>query len=99
MSPSSYTFPSILPGSSEMTTVTVLNDAATPVNLMPISISPADGVFTQTNNCPATLMPGQSCTVQVTFMPPDSVTFNATLLVTDGSNQTQTTTLTGSGID
>ena len=99
VSPSSYTFPSILPGNSEMTNVTVLNDAATAVNLKPISISPADGVFTQTNNCPAMLMPGQSCTVQVTFMPPDSVAYNATLLVTDSSNQTQTTTLMGSGID
>jgi len=99
VSPPSYSFPSILPGSSEMTTVTVLNDAATPVNLMPISISPADGVFTQTNNCPATLMPGQRCIVQVTFMPPDSVAYNATLLVTDSSSQTQATTVTGSGID
>jgi hypothetical protein len=45
------------------------------------------------------LMPGQSCTVQVTFMPPDSVTYNATLSVTDGSGQTQMTTLTGAGID
>jgi hypothetical protein len=101
VSPSSITFPSELPGnSSPPVAVTVSNDANTPVTINNnISIAPNDGTFTQTNNCPATLQPGQSCTIHVVFTPPDSVTFTATLSVTDSLNQTQTVSLMGSGID
>lgn len=100
LSPSSLTFPSQLPGnSSAPLDVTVTNDGAGPVTIATISISPADGTFTQTNNCPPTLSPRQSCTVQVVFTPPDSVSFSATLAVTDSANNTLTVALMGSGID
>ena len=100
VSPSSLTFPSVIPGnSSGPLSVTVLNDAATPVSIPNISVSPADGTFVQTNNCSAMLQPGQSCTVQIVFTPPDSVSFSAILSVTDGLGQTQTVSLSGAGID
>jgi hypothetical protein len=100
VSPSGLTFPSVLPGTSTAAlNVTVTNDGAGPVTIASIAISPADGTFTQTNNCPASLGLHQSCTVQVVFTPPDSVSFSATLSVTDSSNQTLTVAFMGSGID
>jgi N-acetylneuraminic acid mutarotase len=100
VSPSSLTFPSVLPGTSTAPLdITVTNDGAGPVTIASITISPADGTFTQTNNCPASLGVHQSCTVQVVFTPPDSVSFSATLSVTDSSSQTLTVALMGSGID
>jgi N-acetylneuraminic acid mutarotase len=101
LTPNSVTFPTIAVGTtSQPITVTVTNDGAAPVSFTGIAISPADGIFTQTNNCPATINPGQNCAVQVVFTPPDSITFNATLSVTDNANfSPQTASLTGSGLD
>jgi centrosomal CEP192-like protein len=100
VSPSSLTFPSVLPGTSTAPlNVTVTNDGAGPVTISSIALSPADGIFTQTNNCPASLGLHQCCTVQVVFTPPDSVSLSATLSVTDSLNQTLTVALIGSGID
>jgi Kelch motif/Galactose oxidase, central domain len=100
LSPTSLNFPSELPGnSSPPQDVTVMAVGAAQVNIASISISPADGTFTQTNNCPATLQPGQSCAVQIVFTPPDSGSFSATLSVSDSSGKVQTASLSGTGLD
>jgi hypothetical protein len=100
VSPSGINFPNELPGnSSPAQSVTVVNDGVAQVSIADISISPADGTFTQTNNCPAALQPGQSCTVQIVFTPRDSVSFAATLSVTDSAKNVQTVSLAGVGID
>lgn len=99
VTPNSLTFPTILPGSSSTLEVTVLNVSAARVSIPSVSVSPANGTFKQTNNCPAALPAGASCTVAVVFTPPDSAGYTATLSVTDGSSQTQTVDLTGSGSD
>ena len=79
---------------------TLVNDGAAPVNISSVVISPADGTFTQTNNCPATLAAHQSCTVQVVFTPPDVGPFNETVLVTDNAkNSPHSLPLTGVGIN
>ncbi len=85
--------------SSRPMSVTMVNDGAAPVNISSVAVSPADGTFTQTNICPATLSPNQSCTLQVVFTPPDVGAFNETLLVTDNAkNSPQKLQLTGTGI-
>jgi hypothetical protein len=46
--------------------VTVNNPGATPLKLTSITIS---GDYSETNNCPAKLTVGKSCTINVTFSP------------------------------
>jgi hypothetical protein len=63
---------------------------------------PSDGVFTQTNNCnlPSKLPVQQTCTVTVTFTPPDSITYTGTLqVIGPGGVVISTLPLTGTGID
>jgi N-acetylneuraminic acid mutarotase len=97
--PTSLTFPTIVPGASSEMQVTVLNDSAARVSIASVAVSPANGTFRQTNNCPATLLPGGSCTVMVVFTPPDAGDYTATLSVTDGAKQTETVELMGAGSD
>jgi N-acetylneuraminic acid mutarotase len=86
-------------GSSSNQSATLTNDGAAPVNIAGIAISPADGTFTQTNNCPATLNVQQTCTFQITFTPPDVFTYNATLLITNSANGPADLPLSGMGAD
>jgi hypothetical protein len=98
-SPASLSLGSIPVGSSGITTATVTNDSAAPVTMTGIAISPADGTFTQTNNCPTTLNVQQSCTFQILFTPPDVFTYNATLSITNSAGGPSTLALSGMGLD
>jgi len=75
------------------------NDGATSVNLTGFAIAPADGTYTQTNNCPATLGVQQTCTFQIMFTPPDVFTYNATLSVTNSAGAAASLALTGMGLN
>jgi hypothetical protein len=99
-SPNPLSFPVTFPAqnSSPMST-TVTNDGASPVNISKISIVPAGSTFTQTNNCPSTLGVNQTCTIQVVFTPPGSVTYTETLHVIDAKGSSYLLTLTGTGSD
>jgi hypothetical protein len=97
--PGSLNLGSVAVGSSITQSATLTNDGSAPVNLTGYSISPADGTFTQTNNCPATLNVQQTCTFQITFTPPDVFTYNATLSVTNSAGAAATLPLTGTGLD
>ena len=97
--PGSLNLGSVTVGSSITQSATLTNDGAAAVNLTGYSISPADGTFTQTNNCPATLNVQQTCTFQITFTPPDVFTYNATLSVTNSAGAPATLALTGTGLD
>jgi hypothetical protein len=89
----------VLVGSSSTHSATLINDGAAPVNITGIAISPANGTFTQTNNCPATLNVQQTCTFQITFTPPDVFTYNATLVITNSANGPADLPLSGTGAD
>ncbi|HWZ84349.1 MAG TPA: choice-of-anchor D domain-containing protein [Terriglobales bacterium] len=97
--PASLNLGSIAVGSSTTLTATLTNDGAAAVNITGTSIAPADGTFTQTNNCPATLNVQQTCTFQVTFTPPDVFTYNGTLSVSNSAGGAATLQLTGTGLD
>jgi hypothetical protein len=98
-SPSSLNFGSIVVGASSGLTATLTNDGSSSVNITGSSISPADGTYTQTNNCPPTLNVQQTCTFTIVFTPPDVFTYKATLSVTNSSGAAAPLALSGSGLN
>ena len=75
--------------------ITVDNPGATPLKVSSITIS---GDFAETNNCPAKLTVGKSCTITVTFTPTVTGTRTGTLSIKDFAlSSVQKNTLTGSG--
>jgi N-acetylneuraminic acid mutarotase len=98
-SPSSLNLGSVVAGSSSSMTATLTNDGSSSVNITGTSVSPANGIFTQTNNCPATLSVQQTCSFTVVFSPPDVGTYNATVSVTNSAGSAATLTLTGKGLN
>jgi hypothetical protein len=100
LSPASLSFGSILVGSSATLSATLTNDGSASVNLTGFAIAPADGTYTLFgNNCPATLGVQQTCTLQITFTPPDVFTYNATLSITNSAGAAASLPLSGTGVD
>jgi N-acetylneuraminic acid mutarotase len=98
--PATLKFPGITPGTSNSMSMTLYNDGISAVNITKVAISPVNGTFTQTNACPATLNPNTNCVITVTFTPPDSGRYNATLSVTDTDKSSpQTASLSGTGLN
>src|SRR5579872_301653 len=99
--PYTLTFPGTVAGtSSQPINTTLYNDGTAAVNIKSIAISPNNGTFTQTNNCPSTMAPNTSCQIQVVFTPPDTGQYSATLSVTDSDKSSpQTAALSGTGLD
>ena len=101
-----FTVPSVNMGSvtppppnSSYASATLINDSAVAVSITGVSIAPARA-FTSTNNCPAKLNPQETCVFQLTFTPPDSGNYSATLTVTDnGTGPSATLKLSGIGLD
>ncbi|HEV2732243.1 MAG TPA: choice-of-anchor D domain-containing protein, partial [Terriglobales bacterium] len=65
--PIQLTFGTVSVGTSRTLPVTLANGANQPLTIQTITVSP--GQFTQSNNCGTSLMPGASCTINVTFAP------------------------------
>ena len=64
-----------------------------------ISSIQASAAFAQTNNCGATLGPGASCTLSVTFSPAAVQSYTGSITVTDSDpSSPQSVALSGSGI-
>jgi hypothetical protein len=75
--------------------VTVNNPGATPLKVTSITIT---GDFAETNDCPAKLTVGKSCTINVSFSPTATGTRTGTLSIKDTAlSSVQKITLTGSG--
>ncbi len=56
------------------------------------------GVFMETNNCPASLAAGASCSISVTFTPSAATKQTGTLTITDNANSgMQKVPLSGTG--
>jgi hypothetical protein len=97
--PASINFGGVMVGSTGTQSATLTNDGATPVNITAVAISPADGTYTQTNNCLATLAVQHTCTFTIVFTPPDVFTYNAVLSITNSAGPAATLSLTGMGLD
>ena len=99
--PGSLSFAGQTPGTgSPSQSITLYNDGSAAVNITNIAISPNNGTFTQTNNCPPTLKSNKSCVIQVVFTPPDAGNYSATLSVTDSDKSSpQNASLSGIGLN
>lgn len=97
--PASLNLGSVVVGSSVTQSATLTNDGAAAVNITGIAISPANGTYTQTNNCPTTLGVQQTCTFQIVFTPPDVFTYKATLSITNSAGAAASLSLLGTGLD
>jgi hypothetical protein len=97
--PASLDFGGVVVGSQSTLSATLTNDGAAAVNITGMNISPANGTFTQTNNCPTTLGVQQTCSFQVTFTPPDVFTYKATLSITNSAGAAAKLPLSGTGLN
>jgi len=81
-------------------TVTVANSSGEVVTINSITITGTNAsVFTQTNNCPATLQVNANCTINVVFEPVTTGDLSANLNITDNaSGSPQVVSLTGAGV-
>jgi Beta-propeller repeat/Abnormal spindle-like microcephaly-assoc'd, ASPM-SPD-2-Hydin len=96
LTPISLVFPGQPVGtSSTAQPISLTNTGNATLNLGNIQTT---GDFAQINNCPATLAPNTSCTINVTFTPKLTGTRNGTLTISDNAQGSpQTVNLTGTG--
>lgn len=97
LSPASLTFTArTVNTTSGAQTVTLMNNGTTTLNVSSIAIA---GDFAFTSACPATLAPGASCTIDVTFTPLVAGARSGTLTITDNaSGSPHVVPLSGTGL-
>ena len=80
--------------------VTLTNTGNINLTITSIQITGANrGDFAQTNNCPSSVLPNNSCQINVTFTPASTGTRNAAVAITDNApNSPQSVPLTGVGV-
>lgn len=82
-----------------VTTETITLTSTGTVDLDFTSITASGDTFSQTNDCPATLAPDESCTLSVSFEPTVAGFFEGTVTLVDNANDSpQTITLSGKGV-
>lgn len=97
LSTAALAFGSVLTGfTSSASTVTVTNTGN--VSLATPSVSVTGTGYSQTHNCPATLVVGATCTVSLTFAPTVVQAYSESLNVSIGGLSAKTVSLTGNGI-
>jgi len=97
ISPATLTFGNLLIGAFSIQTVTIANFGGSPLDISSIS---ATGDFSQTNNCPNSLVAGAGCTASVSFAPMVAGPAIGLLTINDDSGNlgaSQTITLAGTG--
>lgn len=100
ITPGALAFATIPVGSTAQLSVTLTNSGTAAVNAITAGLSgPGVASFAITTPCPASLAPGQGCTLTVTYAPSVATTSNATLTIasTDPSSPA-TIPLTGTAV-
>jgi hypothetical protein len=98
-SPTSLTFASQNTGTSsaaQTITATSTGNAAIPISSVALSGTNASS-FSQTNNCPTSLAPNATCTINVVFAPAAAGALTASVVVSQTGGGTYTVGLTGTG--
>jgi hypothetical protein len=100
LTPTSLTFSGTPVGStSAPQAVKLQNTANVALAISSVAITTGSSYFSQTSNCGTGVGASGSCTIQVTYTPQSTGTFNGTLTVTDNTGgvagTTQTVALTG----
>jgi hypothetical protein len=101
LSTSSLTFASQTTGTtSAPQTITLTNSGNESLSISSIGLTGANpGDFTQSNTCGSSVAPGNTCMISVSFTPPATGTFSATLALTDNaSGSPQSVSLSGTGV-
>jgi len=94
--PEVLNFGTVKVGGTATAQVTLANAANSKLTVQSVAAAPA--AFGETNNCPAVLTPGQSCTTTVSFTPKQAGTQSGTLSMgLNGLGAKVRTTLTGTG--
>jgi hypothetical protein len=100
VSPTTLSFGNVTVGTQSTTqNVTVTNGSTGTVAISSIALATGTDFLIASNNCPASLAASASCTVGVAFKPAGPGNLNDTLKVTDGSNNVQNVSLSGTGVD
>ena len=100
VSPTSLAFGNVARGTtSAARTVTITNTSTAVLSITSVSLAGTNpGQFTRTNNCPAQVPAGGTCTVTVRFKPTSTGNKSAILRVTPGGGASaKTVTLSGTG--
>lgn len=101
VSPTSLKFGSVPVGTtSAPLNATLTNKGAVAISVNGISLTGSSAPwFAQTNNCPASLSPGTSCTIAVTFTPQAALSKSAKLSIATSATSTPlSVSLSGTGI-
>ena len=99
LTPGTLTFTGLVGTTSAAQTATLTNTGNAALSITEISVGGANSSsFGETNECPASLAPQQTCTISVTFTPASAASLTATLSVADNATGApQTATLYGTG--
>jgi hypothetical protein len=99
LTPGTLTFTGVVGTTSAAQTATLTNTGNAALSLTGISITGTNlSDFAETNECPNSLAPQQTCTISVTFAPVSAGSLTATLSVADNATGApQTVTLNGTG--
>lgn len=87
LSPTSYAFPEQTVGTTSAVEDVILSNSSG--TALAISRIAAKLPFYQKNNCKTSLLPGTSCTIQITFDPTASGSFTGNVTITDNASPTQ----------
>jgi len=101
LTPSSLAFGNqVVNTTSSVKKITLKSTGGLTLNISSISITGTNaGDFAQTNNCPAALTVGHTCTINVTFTPSALGSESAAVSVSDDAvDSPQTASLTGKGV-
>jgi 6-phosphogluconolactonase len=93
--PAVFPFNPVPVGNSIVGLIQIFSTGSAPLDIASISIS-GDGVFTETNNCPAVLAPLAICSINLVFAPTSAKSFTANLNLV--ANVGGNVLITGTGI-
>jgi hypothetical protein len=99
LSPTSLAFTEPVGETSATRTITVTNNGSAALSLTSIAITGTNmGDFAQTNTCGTSVAAGASCAISVTFTPPATGAFSASVTLTDNAlGSPQAIIITGTG--
>lgn len=100
VSASSLNFKSVQIGAAFTQAVTLVNEGSATITISSIIVAVNGGnAFTQTNNCPGTLVGSGTCSITITFLPRTAGALSGSLSITDNApGSPHTVALSGSGV-
>jgi len=99
LSPKSLSFGNVVQGANSTKTISLTNSLNTTLTVSSVAVSGVNGPFAVASNTCASVLPGKTCTVGVTFTPGATGSATGTVTFTHSAvNSPQTVSLSGTGI-